>query len=64
MEKNKTEQRIKLPDNCPNCFKEANYTNIIKKQPNDLNGLVVPAEYVTDAWFCKYCGGLVCFDKQ
>jgi hypothetical protein len=46
----------KLPKRCPNCYKEANYTDIIKKQGNDLHKAF---EYKSDAWFCNYCGGLV-----
>lgn len=50
----------KLPERCPCCFKEADYTDIIKKSENDLHEAF---EYETDAWFCNYCGGLVCWKK-
>jgi hypothetical protein len=48
----------KLPERCPCCFKIANYTDIIKKQKNDLHE---EFEYESDAWFCNFCGGLVCW---
>lgn len=52
-EKHNTQQ---LPERCPNCYRNADYTNIIKKQANDIHEAF---EYESDAWFCKHCGGLV-----
>ena len=49
---------INLPEKCPNCYKDADYTDIIKKTANDLHEAF---EYVSDAWFCNHCGGLVCW---
>ncbi len=42
----------KLPERCPCCFRNADFTDTITR-----NG----EEYQTDAWFCNFCGGLVCW---
>lgn len=46
----------KLPERCPCCHREADYTDIIKRPANDLSEAF---EYESNAWFCNYCGGLV-----
>lgn len=48
----------KLPEKCPICFKDGDYTDVIKKQANDLHE---EFEYEVDAWFCNKCNGLVCW---
>jgi hypothetical protein len=42
----------KLHELCPCCFSKADFTDVITS-----NG----EECETDAWFCNFCGGLVCW---
>ena len=42
----------KLPERCPCCFRKADFTDTITRDGE---------EYETDAWFCNFCGGLVCW---
>lgn len=49
-----------LPEKCPFCFSNGNYTDIIKKPANYLHEAF---EYMSDALFCVKCGGLVKWKK-